>query len=81
MSYLILSILISIFSLLGIWIAGSGTTWGWLLCLCTQTLWFWYIIGTKQWGLLPAVIGYTIVYARNFWLWRNKDKVKINGNK
>jgi hypothetical protein len=75
MFYLILSIIISIFSILGIWMAGSSSYTGWLICLLTEVLWFWLIIGTKQWGLMPAVVGYTVVYGRNFWLWYKKSKV------
>jgi hypothetical protein len=70
-----LSWAISAFGIVGLWIAGSGKWWGWAVALGTQVLWFVYIIGTKQWGLLPAVVAFTVVYARNLLKWIKANRL------
>jgi len=72
-TWLVLSILLSVGGITGMWLAGgSRPTLGWTWALGMQALWFTYTIGTKQWGLLPGCFAYTVVYARNVWRWRKR---------
>lgn len=62
------------FGLLGMWLAGGKSRYGWLLSIGTQVLWLAYAVDTKQWGFIPGSLAYGFIYARNFWAWRKQEK-------
>lgn len=55
-----------------IWLMGSKSKWGPVMGLISQCAWLIYTIQAEAWGLMPAVIGFTIVHARNLRLWWKK---------
>ena len=64
---------LSIFTLANMWLAGSKNRWTWHVGLAGQALWFVFIIGTEQWGLMLGAVGITFVMIRNWMLWRGTD--------
>ena len=61
--------LLSITSMVMLYLMGNKSKWGPRLGIANQVLWIVYAVLTKQWGLLPGVIGYTLVHVRNLWRW------------
>ena len=66
----LLSWVISGTSALMLWVMGNKSVWGPRIGLMNQVLWLAYVIGTRQWGLLPGVIIYTVVHLRNLRKWK-----------
>ena len=52
-----------------LWLMGSRSKWGPRIGLASQPLWIVYCILTHQWGLLPGVVVYTFIQARNLLRW------------
>jgi hypothetical protein len=67
------SYLLSIVSLVTLWLIGNKNKAGFVLGLLNQILWTWYALTLKQYGLLVGVIAYTVIYIRNLIKW-NKDE-------
>lgn len=51
-------------------LAGNKHPSAWLVGLCNQALWLFWIITTGTWGLLPMNAALWIVYSRNHLKWR-----------
>jgi hypothetical protein len=62
--------LASAVSLVMMWQMGNRRWWAPYLGIFGQVFWTLLAIFTQQWGLIPAVVLYTTVHARNAWLWR-----------
>lgn len=54
----------------GLYLAGSKSRWGWAVGIGAQVLWFAYAIHTRQYGFLVSAFAYGFVYIRNFRAWR-----------
>ena len=67
------SYLLSIISLVTLWLIGNKNKAGFILGLLNQVLWVWYALMLKQYGLLVGVIAYAVIYIRNLIKW-NKDE-------
>lgn len=67
------SYLLSIISLVTLWLIGNKNKAGFILGLLNQVLWIWYALMLKQYGLLVGVIAYAVIYIRNLIKW-NKDE-------
>jgi len=52
------------------WLAGNKRREAWWLGFASQTLWAWFAIEVKAWGMFPMIAALVIVYARNAWKWR-----------
>ena len=63
------SVILAAGGITGIWLAGRGFGWGWLLGLAMQLLWAAYAVSTGQWGFLLTCAGYGWVYATNARRW------------
>jgi hypothetical protein len=61
--------LASAVSLAMMWAMGDRRYWAPWLGIFGQVFWLLLAIYTQQWGLVPAVVLYTIVHARNAWKW------------
>ena len=59
-------------SILMLWLMGNKSKWGPAVGLLSQSLWFYYVAITEQWGLMPGVIVYTMVHIRNLRKWRSE---------
>ena len=55
-----------------LWQMGNKSKWGPRIGVANQMLWIIYAIWTKQWGLLPGVILYTLIHIRNVVRWEGE---------
>ena len=67
------SYILSIISLVTLWLIGNKNKAGFILGLLNQVLWIWYALMLKQYGLLVGVIAYAAIYIRNL-IKLNKDE-------
>lgn len=58
---------LSIQAAIVLWLMGNGSAWGPAIGLGGQVVWIYYVVLTKQYGLLPSVAVFTVVHARNYW--------------
>lgn len=73
----------SIGTILTLYLAGEKKCIAWLIGLLNQVLWFVYIYMTGSYGLSPMAGVITVIYARNLWRWKpafQEKWVKINGD-
>jgi hypothetical protein len=56
--------MLSVMTLVNMWLAGNKSYWAWVFGLAGQSLWFVYALNRAT-GLLPGVVILTFVYARN----------------
>ena len=68
--------LLAAVGLCGLYVAGSGKSWGWLIGLVAQALWIAYALATGQYGFLVTSVGYGAVYLRNFLAWRREAALR-----
>lgn len=66
----IIPYVLSIFTLTTMYLAGEKKRSGWLLGVLNQGLWLFWIIITGTYGLLLLTIALTIIYSRNYILWK-----------
>jgi len=60
---------------LGLYIAGSKSLWGWAIGLAAQPLWIIFAVVTEQYGFIISGLIYGWVYARNLLRWRAEEKL------
>ena len=61
--------ILSITSFTMLWLMGNKSKWGPRLGIANQILWVIYALKIEQYGLLPGVVGYTVVHIRNLIKW------------
>lgn len=61
---------------LGLYLAGRGSMWGWAVGLGAQGLWIAYALSTEQHGFLVSAGAYSWVYLKNFRAWKKKAAAK-----
>ena len=59
--------------ILGIWLAGRKSLWGWAVGLGAQALWIVFALVTEQYGFIVSAVAYGAVYGRNWWKWRQSE--------
>lgn len=59
--------------ILGIYLAGKKSKWGWAIGLGAQALWIIYAIVTDQYGFIISALAYAAIYGRNWALWAKED--------
>jgi hypothetical protein len=64
---------LSAWGIAGIFLMGNKWKYAPAFGFFGQILWFYYVITEHQWGLLPGVIGFTLVYFRNHIKWLKED--------
>lgn len=64
-----LSWIISITSIIMIYLMGNKWKYAPILGIFNQILWYILILNSKQYGLLLGVTGYTIIHIRNMLKW------------
>jgi hypothetical protein len=57
---------LSLISVAVLWLMGNGSKYGPLVGLLGQLLWIYYVWHTRQWGLMPGVVMFTVVHGRNY---------------
>lgn len=55
-------------------LAGKRHWTTWWVAIFVQVLWSFYIVATKQWGLMPMNVVLWVLYIRNLILWRRYDR-------
>lgn len=73
--------ILSITSIIMLWLMGNKTAWGPVVGLFNQVLWFAYATYTEQYGLLLGVIVFFFVHIRNFRKWRREAEWQHDANK
>lgn len=58
--------------ILGIWLAGRKSLWGWAVGFGAQALWIGYALVTEQYGFIVSAGAYAAIYGRNWWKWRQE---------
>ena len=58
----------------GLYLAGRGLWWSWLIGLGAQVLWLCYAIVTRQYGFIVSAFAYGWVYARNARRWAGERR-------
>ena len=72
MFYDVLAYVLSAFTIVTFWLAGSNNRWTWYVGLVGQALWAVFVIGTQQWGLGVGTVFLTLTMLRNWWLWKRR---------
>lgn len=68
------SYLLAAVGILGIWLAGRKSAWGWAVGLGAQLLWIAYALVTAQYGFILSALAYGAIYGRNWWKWARPAK-------
>lgn len=63
--------------ILGIYLAGRKSLWGWAIGVGAQLLWIVYAIVTQQWGFIASALAYASVYGLNWYRW-SQDRKKAD---
>lgn len=69
------SVGLSVYGLIGLYIAGKKSHWGWFIGLTAQIAWFIFAISTKQYGFILSALGYGAVYWKNWHRWRKEMRL------
>ena len=64
-------------SLIVLWLMGNKSKWANRLGLLNQVLWTVYAVSTKQYGLIPGVLAYSIIYVINIWKWEKNNVANL----
>lgn len=62
--------IISLTSCLMLWMMGNKSILGPIFGIANQALWIFYVIWTRQYGLLLGVSLYTVIHIRNLAKWK-----------
>lgn len=74
MSSLTWSIILSVIGVLGAWLAGNKSWYGWAIGVFVQVLWAIYAIVTGQYGFLIGCVAFGFIYGRNLIRWRRDSR-------
>lgn len=55
-----------------LWLMGNKNSYAPMVGIFNQVLWIVYVVHTEHWGLLPGVLGYTLIHIRNAIKWRRE---------
>lgn len=66
--------LLSLLTILSMWLAGGMHRHTWLLGLGNQFLWLVWIVAMGAWGLLPMNAALWVIFARNHWKWSRQRR-------
>lgn len=69
----IIPLLTSVGTLVGMWLAGNKSSWGWVVGIGNQALWLTFIILFGAWGLLPLLVALLFIYSRNLVKWKREN--------
>lgn len=70
-----ISILVSLVTVFGMWLVARKDWRGWLVGILNQVLWLILIIQTEAWGLLLLTATLLYIYAKALLQWRQADAV------
>jgi nicotinamide riboside transporter PnuC len=64
---------LALVGVLGIFLVGRKTIWGWPILFINECLWIVYALTTNQYGFILGAIAYGIVYVKAFMHWRKDE--------
>ena len=67
-----MSWILTLYSLLGVWMVGRKWTAGWLVSLSCQVLWLVYAIESSQYGFIFSALVFSWIYVVNYRKWKNE---------
>lgn len=76
--FLLLTWVMTLTSVLGIWLAGRKNWMGWAVGVAVQPLWLLFNLMVGAWGLMPMPFIYGWIYAHNLYKWRKADRETVN---
>ena len=56
--------------LLAVYVLGRKHRWGWIISFVSEIAWAFWAVSSDNLGVLPWCALWSIVFARNWWLWR-----------
>ena len=71
---LCVELVVSLLTLVGIYLCGRMKTSGWVVLLWAQAAWWVYVIFYGAYGLVPLNVGLTILYAWNSIKWKDRGR-------
>ena len=71
------SVLLASFGVVGLYLAGRRSWWGWALGLVDEALWIVYAVLTRQWAFCLSALAYGWVYSRNLRAWRTDAPTEV----
>jgi nicotinamide riboside transporter PnuC len=74
MTPLVWSLVLALFGLVGLILAGRQLKVGWLIGAFAQVLWLVYALLTGQYGFILTAVAYAAVYLQNWWRWRRSEQ-------
>lgn len=66
--------LLSVLTLLLMYLAGIKWRWTWIYGLLSQVCWTTWYIAAEAWGLMPLTVCLTIIYLKNHFSWNPQHK-------
>lgn len=78
---MIWSFVLAAVGILGIWLAGRKSLWGWAVGVGAQVLWMVYAVVSQQWGFIASALAYGGIYGWNWWKWARDRKSSSSGSK
>jgi hypothetical protein len=70
MNIYLLSWVLAVLSLIGMWNVGKYRLWAWIYLCVLEILWTFYGIMTKQYGFILLTVGYITIYVINYKRWK-----------
>ena len=71
---LVSGFVIAAIGILGSYLQGRKTMWGWAVGFASEVLWVVSGLLTAQWGLSIAGVAYASIAVHNFFKWRREDR-------
>lgn len=65
--------ILTLFGVMGMYLAGRKNKYGWLIGIGSQFLWITFAIVTHQYGFIVASIIYGSIYAKNYVQWNKEN--------
>jgi len=75
---LVWSIVLAAIGIVGIYLAGNKSLWGWAVSFGAQILWLVFAVVTGQYGFILSSVVYGWVYGRNFLRWRKETRTLVD---
>ena len=67
------AVVLGAISIVGLWAAGSGKSWGWAVCMGGQIVWTAYVFIMWRLEMVPNVVIFAVLYTRNYLVSRERD--------
>ena len=69
--------LLSVIGCLMIWKVGNFKSYGWIIGIIAQALWFVWILLSEQYGFIPQNVTLAVFYYRNYVKWKKSGLEQV----